>query len=77
MSSLDAYDETLVLFDKAEKIRQLIAAFDKKYEDHKDAMTNYEYWRSWAEHYSNVLDPRHWSAEHVEKWIAGFKLKDG
>lgn len=69
-------DETLVLFEKAEKIRQLIVAFDKKYEDHKDEMSNYENWRSWAEHYSNVLDPRHWSAEHVDKWIAGFKLKD-
>lgn len=73
---LTKVDETLILFDKAEKIRQLIAAFDKKYEDHKDAMTSYENWRSWAQHYSNELDPRHWSAEHVDKWIAGFKLKN-
>lgn len=69
-------DETLVLFDKAEKIRELVAAFDKKYSAHADHMPDFEHWRSWAIDYSNQLDPRHWSAEHVQRWIASFKLKN-
>jgi len=69
-------DDTLVLFDKAEKIRELIVAFDKKYSEHADHMKNYEHWRSWAVNYANELDPRHWSAEHVQRWIASFKLHE-
>jgi hypothetical protein len=67
-------DDTLVLFDKAEKIRALIAAFDKKHTEHADHMPDYEHWRSWAIDYSNQLDPRHWSAENVQQWVASFKL---
>lgn len=69
-------DEALGLFDKAEKIRELVKAFDQKYADHAGEMPHYDHWRSWALHYSNTLDPRHWSPNHVEKWIESFKLKD-
>ena len=75
-SRLERVDEALVLFDKAEKIRELIAAFDKKFTTQADKMLHYRHWRSWAVDYSDTLDPRHWSASHVENWVASFKLKD-
>lgn len=75
-SRLEKVDEALGLFDKAEKIRELVKAFDQKYADNPGKMPHYDHWRSWALHYSNTLDPRHWSPNHVEKWIESFKLKD-
>ena len=75
-SRLEKIDEALGLFDRAEKIRALIAAFDEKYAARSADMPHYDHWRSWAMHYSNSLDPRHWSPSHVERWVAGFKLKE-
>jgi hypothetical protein len=75
-SRLEKIDEALGLFERAEKIRALIAAFDEKYAVRSADMPHYDHWRSWAMHYSNSLDPRHWSPSHVENWVAGFKLRE-
>lgn len=72
---LEKIDEALGLFDKAEKIWELVKAFDQKYADNHGKMPHYDHWRSWALHYSNTLDPRHWSPNHVEKWVESLKLK--
>lgn len=75
-SRFQRIDEALRLFDRAEKIRELVKAFDQKFADHAGKMPHYDHWRSWALHYSNTLDPRHWSPNHVEKWVESFKLKE-
>jgi len=73
-SRIEKVDETLKLFDKAEKIRSLIAAFDKAYADGEGVTQAYLRWRQWAEEYANSLDPRGWSASDIESWAQDFRL---
>jgi len=73
-SRIEKVDETLKLFDKAEKIRSLIAAFDKAYADNEGVMQVYLRWRQWAEEYANSLDPRGWSTSDIESWTRDFRL---
>lgn len=65
-------DEALLLIAKADQIRELITALDKKMELAKKPIPNYRKWRAWAEHQANSLDPRGMSIKRAGRWVEKF-----
>jgi hypothetical protein len=68
-------DEALLLISKADQIRELIEAMDKKVESAKKPIGNYRKWRAWAEHQANSIDPRNMSSQRAGRWIEKFQFK--
>lgn len=69
-------NEALLSIEKSDRLRSLIDAYDKKYDESGKSIAGYEKWRQWAVHQSQMIDPRFRSIEHIEEWIARFKLQD-
>ena len=68
-------DETLLLITKADQIRELIAAMDKKMELSKKPIPHYRKWRAWAQHQANSVDPRNMSIRRAGSWVEKFGFK--
>jgi hypothetical protein len=67
-------DEALLLISKADQIRELMEAMDKKIQISKKPISNYRKWRAWAEHQANSIDPRNMSAKRAGRWIEKFSF---
>jgi hypothetical protein len=67
-------DEALVSISKADRIRELIAAMDKKIESSRKPIPRYAKWRAWAEHEANSIDPRNMSVKRAGRWVEKFCL---
>jgi hypothetical protein len=65
-------DEALVSISKADRIRELIAAMDKKIESSRKPIPRYANWRAWAEHEANSIDPRNMSVKRAGRWVEKF-----
>jgi len=68
-------DDALVQMIKADQIRELMAAMDRKLEQSKKPIVGYKKWRAWAEHEANSLDPRNMSHRRAGRWVEKFKFK--
>lgn len=68
-------DDALVQMTKADQIRELIAAMDRKLEQSKKPIAGYQKWRAWAEHEANSVDPRNMSHRRAGRWVEKFKFK--
>lgn len=68
-------DAALLQITKANQIRELIAAMDRKLELSKKPIAGYQKWRAWAEHEANSVDPRNMSIKRAGRWVEKFNLK--
>ena len=68
-------DDALVRMTKANQIRELMTALDRKLELSKKPIAGYQKWRAWAEHEANSEDPRNMSIKRAARWVEQFKFK--
>ena len=68
-------NDALHLMTKADQIRELMVAMDKKLELSKKPIVGYQKWRAWAEHEANSVDPRNMSIRRAGRWVEKFKFK--
>lgn len=68
-------NDALHLMSKADQIRELMAAMDKKLELSKKPIVGYQKWRAWADHEANSVDPRNMSIKRAGRWVEKFKFK--
>lgn len=69
-------EEAVERISRADRLRDLIQAFDAKMDSAGQPVASYEQWRQWAVQYADEIDPRSMSVDQIERWIAAFRLDE-